>query len=90
MKAMINTKVTGVRGGSPVWSENKGQVSIFIDHSYQKSYNSFICVDAFEGYGTNYKKREKCNIEIQHEGKLLFNGTIEELKTKLQTKNDSK
>jgi glyoxylate carboligase len=90
MEARINTKITGVRGGHPVWSENKGCVTIFIDHSYQNSYPSLISVDAFQGYGKDYKRRETCKIQIQHEGKMLFHGSIEELTEILQPKNDSK
>jgi hypothetical protein len=83
MEAKMDFNVTGVRGGNAVFNENKGKITVFVDHTYSNTYNDLISVDAFEGYGESYKRREKCLVQIQFEGNLIFHGTMEELKNKL-------
>lgn len=78
-KANIDLKVTGVRGGSPSYNENKGQVITFIDSGFARS--EFICVDAFEGSGTDYKRREEIKITIQDRYGRVWQGNFSELST---------
>ena len=73
MKAKVNLKVRGVRGGSPTWNPDKGEVITFIDGE-----RNYISVDAFEGRGTQYKRREKSAIEININD-VEWKGTAEEL-----------
>jgi hypothetical protein len=73
MAAKINLKITGVRGGSPSYHENKGRVTTFVDNG-----DDYIAVDAFEGMDKTYKRREKCEIEISI-GKTTWRGTKDEL-----------
>lgn len=77
MEAKINLKITGVRGGSPSYSENKGRVTTFIDNN-----DDFITVDAFEGLGATYQRRKECEIEVCIAGKT-WRGTKSELMAKL-------
>ena len=51
----------------------------------QLNNQDFICIDAYEGQGKNYKEREQKEITICIEGKDLFCGTIFELKELLTT-----
>ena len=75
MKANIDLKVTGVRGGNPSWTENKGQVVVFVDDD-----KNVISIDAFIGQGSTYKKREVSLIEIrENNGEMIFLGTFDDL-----------
>lgn len=76
-KANIDLKVIGVRGGSPSYNENKGQVTTFIDSGYGNP--EFICVDAFDGSGTDYKRREETKITIQDKYGRVWQGNFAEL-----------
>lgn len=78
MKAEVNLKVRGVKGGSPSWNPNKGEVITFVDG--QKDY---ISVDAYKGQGEEYKRRDKSKIEISISGKIYSFDDIEELKKQL-------
>lgn len=82
MSAKINLKVTGVRGGSPSYQENKGQIVSFVGGSENNSHEDYISVDAFEGFGDSYKRRENCEIEVSIGGKT-WKGTPNELIEKL-------
>ncbi len=77
MEASINLKITGVRGGSPSYSENKGRVTTFVDNN-----DDFVAVDAFQGFDRTYKRRKECEIEICIAGKT-WRGTKKELAEKL-------
>lgn len=77
MSAKINLKITGVRGGFPSYSENKGRVTTFVDNN-----DDFIAVDAFQGMDKTYKRREESEIEICIGG-VTWRGTKAELATKL-------
>jgi len=76
-QANIDLKVTGVRGGSPSYNENKGQVTTFIDSGYARP--EFISVDAFEGSGSDYKRREETKITIQDRYGRCWQGNFAEL-----------
>jgi len=75
----VDYKVQGVRGGNPQYKENVGYVSIFAD-------NLTITADAFEGFGSDYKRREQTQITIQtNEDGILFEGSIDDLRKILKT-----
>jgi hypothetical protein len=76
-QANIDLKVTGISGGSPTYNENKGQVTAFIDSGYARS--QFISIDAFEGTGESYKKREEVKITIQDKYGKVWQGNFAEL-----------
>jgi len=78
-EAKIDLSVIGIQGKNKTWNPNKGQIITFIDSS-----NNFICVDAFEGSGNSYKRRENSYIEVCHEGEFIFKGTFKELIEKLK------
>jgi len=77
MKAEINLKYQGIKGGDFKYLPNKGMGVIIID-----SDENSIVVDAFSGAGKDYQRREKSLIEIKI-GSKSFNGTIDDLKNKL-------
>lgn len=84
MSANLNYKITGVKGGKPVYHENTGRIVVF------ESNDDYFVFDAFQGQGSKnnfndnpYKRRENVDIEIVYGGELLFNGTLEQLKNKL-------
>lgn len=79
--ANIDLKVTGVRGGSPSYNENKGKVTTFIDSGFNTE--QFISVDAFEGFGKDYKRRNETKITIQDKYGRVWEGTFSELADKL-------
>lgn len=74
----LDISICGVRGKSLEVHDNKGQVIIRTDQSFA-DLNSYISVDAFQGQGDTYKRREECNIEICQCEKVLFSGTFDEL-----------
>lgn len=78
-QSKIDIKVTGKRGNAPKWEEDKGAVTLFIDNTNSSNY---INVDAFEGFGNNYKRRDKSLISIQINSNVWV-GTIEELADRL-------
>lgn len=73
MKANVNVKIQGIKGGNPSYSENKGYVSTHIDNI------GYITVDAFNGQGDLYKRRNNSLITINIDG-IEWSGTINELK----------
>ena len=72
-------KTQGIRGGTPKWTEKVGYVNVFYDGTARTS----ILIDNFVGYGDDYKRREEPIIDIQEEGKIVFSGTIKQLREKL-------
>ncbi len=74
MNSKIDMKVTGIRGGSPSWNDNKGQVTLFVDKDYQT-----ITVDAFQGRGETYQRRNKALIEITNGDEILTFNSFEDL-----------
>ena len=75
----IFVRLTSKRGGRPIEHPDKGNAEIVIDE-----FDNFIHIDAFEGYGNSYKRRENSIIEIVHGGSQVFYGTMDELKEKLK------
>lgn len=80
-KANIDLQVIGVRGGSPILTSNKGEVTIYIDS--ETGNNNWINIDAFIGQGEAYQRRDKCRIKIKNKDGKLWDGTMEELTEKL-------
>ena len=76
MKTNLNIKFQGVKGGNIQYLENKGKASIFFD-------SNSITVDAFEGKGDTYKKRDELLIKIIIDGEFEFIGTSAQLKKML-------
>jgi hypothetical protein len=80
-QANIDLKITGVRGGSPSYNENKGQVTVFIESGYSRQ--QFICIDAFEGSGKDYKRRDQTKITIHDKYGRTWQGNFAELSAHL-------
>lgn len=80
-KANIDLQVTGVKGGSPTLTSNKGEVTVYIDS--ETGNNNWINIDAFIGKGEAYQRRDKCRITIKNKDGKLWYGTMEELTEKL-------
>lgn len=80
-KANIDLKVQGVRGGSPSYNENKGQVTVFIESGFSRQ--QFISVDAFEGIGNDYKRRDETKITIHDKYGRVWQGNFAELSAML-------
>ena len=72
----LNLLTQGRKGGKQSPIRNVG----YILASYDRSK---ISVDNYSGHGDTYKQREEPHIFIEHEGKTLFEGTMQELKAKL-------
>lgn len=85
MKAKIDLKIQGIRGGNPSWNPNKGRCVMQIDHNSNITHPNYISADAFTGSGETYQRREVCEIEINQNGKALFRGTFDELCETLKT-----
>lgn len=80
MRTKISVKIQGVRGGNPTYEENKGYVCTIIDGKE----NGSITIDAFEGKGPSYTRREIPLITVFHGGTLIFEGTFSEFIIKLK------
>ena len=74
----LTAKTQNKRGGTPQHKENLGYVNTFIDS------DNYILVDNYEGFGDTYKRSEKTNVQIVIKGQPLFNGTLDELESKLK------
>ena len=59
--AYINLDIIGVKGGDTKNLPNKGFVRVGIDYS-----DNYISVDAFQGSGDNYERRETSKITISN------------------------
>lgn len=81
-KALIDLKVTGIRGGDPKYQQNKGRITIFINDDTILTDN-FIAADAFSGAGNTYKRRKTTLITIHYAGKE-WQGTLAQLAEELQ------
>jgi hypothetical protein len=80
MKTTINLKMQGVKGGDPQWQANKGYIATHIEGKE----NGSISIDAFEGQGETYKRREIPLITIFHGGKLVYEDNFSRFIEKLQ------
>lgn len=74
----LRAKTQNKRGNNQKWVENLGYVAAFKDN------DSFLILDAYSGYGESYTEREDPQITIQHNGKIMFQGTFDELEKKLK------
>lgn len=73
----INTQ--GINGGKILNKKPFGWATVSfgdpLDH---------VCVDAFEGYGNDYKQREVIEISFYKNGEKIWSGSKEELFDKLK------
>ena len=86
-QSRLGYSIQGKRGGTPQVKDDVGCICTFIDNSNGCQYegSDSIRVDAFQGYGETYGRREKCEITICNEGKEIFKGNFNELVNKLST-----
>jgi hypothetical protein len=77
MKAKLELKITGIRGNSPSFEE-KGRVVAFVEKPSGKQ-DRFIAIDAFEGSGNTYKRREESLVTIQDEYGRMWEGSFNDL-----------
>jgi hypothetical protein len=83
--ARINLKVQGVKGNNSFKPyESKGAIFVKLEDDNRKE-TGIIIIDAFEGYGETYQRRDNNKIIIQSEsGVTVFEGCFEELLNKLK------
>lgn len=79
MKAGLNTIVIDKKGSEPKHNSNVGRVTTQIEGLS----NGSISVDAYQGQGDSYKRREDAEITIYFGAKESFKGTLKELIEKL-------
>ena len=81
MKAELRYKLQSVRGTGYQW-KNAGKIVIFPNGGCSVYGNvPFISVDAFEGRGEDYRRREgSCLIQINDGSEIIFSGSFDELK----------
>jgi hypothetical protein len=72
--AKLSLKTQNTRGGNPLWKERLGYTANFLDGEG----NIIIC-DTYEGQGKQRKERKVVNIELYRKGKLIFEGTFNQL-----------
>jgi len=72
--ANLDVSIIGTKGGKPNNKYNIGYVRANIDDGKMD-----IAVDAFEGQGKSYKRREKALITIYNVNDIVFKGTAKEL-----------
>lgn len=76
----IAVKTQNRKGGTPIWKEKLGYICTFIGDNMER----YIGVDAYEGFGDNYRERKTPEIRIMGDNRqTLFLGTFDELKQKL-------
>ena len=77
MKANLHIVVYGVRGNAPKFHE-KAQCVCYPEGIM--GYSKYISIDAFEGRGDTYKRREgDCLIEVNNGLEGVFSGSFDEL-----------
>lgn len=77
----LSLSTIGVKGCTTKRTENIGKVAVDIDNS-----QDYISIDAFEGQGQTYKRRELSEVEISQSGDVIFKGTFTDLCKKLNSK----
>lgn len=82
MAADIDLKIWGIRGGNPTCQDNRAKIVVFINDDTVMTDN-FIAVDAFQGQGDSYVRREKTLITVLFKGKQ-WDGTMNDLATALK------
>lgn len=70
MKKKLSLIRQGVEGGNTYHTKNIGCIQAFIGEG------SLVEVDAFEGHGSNYKRRDECQITIREDDSTLFVGSF--------------
>lgn len=80
-QSRLSLETMSVQGNEIVLEGNKGLVKVDIDFSLPST--NYISVDAFQGYGESYCRRERCAIRIMSKGQEIFVGTFEELVEKV-------
>jgi len=79
MATEINLKTQNAKGRDPKLQLNFGYVTTFI----KGEKDGVIVVNAFDGQGENYTRREEAEISISQDGTEIFKGTFNELINKL-------
>lgn len=79
--ARLGYSLQGKRGGNPQVKDDVGCVRAYVDSSNgcDPFSSNNITVNAFEGYGDNYHRREKCEIVINSKGNEIFRGDFQTL-----------
>lgn len=79
--ARLGYSLQGKRGGNPQIKDNIGCISAYIDSSTgcDPFTSNNITVNAFEGYGDDYHRRDKCEIVINSKGNEIFRGDFQDL-----------
>lgn len=83
--SFLGYSIQGKRGGTPQMKDDLGNVTTYIDNTNGSKYANCIVVDAFQGFGETYSRREKSEITIISEGKEVFKGNFNELCTRMST-----
>ena len=77
-KACLAVMVQGTQGRTFKNLKQQGQISLAID--YNGTDDRQLWVDAFQGTGTDYKRRDKSLINIyNYKGIPVFSGTFDEM-----------
>jgi hypothetical protein len=76
----VGVKIQGVKGGDPAYRDNVGYVSTFVGGDGNR-----VVIDAFEGYGESYKRRETPIVELYRNGNLVFSGSYKDLSCIIET-----
>lgn len=82
-QSRLNLETMSKEGDGVVLHGEVGLVKASIDCAVTGT--SFISVDAFQGAGENYRRRENCEVIIRSRGKDVFVGTFEELVEKVSS-----
>lgn len=80
-QSRLSLETISVEGNDIVFEGNKGLVKIDIDSALLSS--NYISVDAFQGSGNDYRRRERCEIVVKSKGEDIFIGSFEELVERL-------
>ena len=80
-QSRLNLKTMSEKGDGVILHGEVGFVKASIDCAVTGT--SFISVDAFQGAGENYRRRENCEVVIRSRSKDVFVGTFEELVEKV-------
>lgn len=76
MSALLRVSTQGIQGKNQIPAKEQGLTICVVDGD-----KSWLTFDAFEGAGTNYRRRESTEITIEHDGERLFRGGFQELIT---------
>jgi hypothetical protein len=74
MKAKLDVKTTGIKGGNPNYKET-GKVVLFPDGSNKE----YISIDAFKGSGNTYTRRNECLISVFDKHGRIWEGSFLDL-----------